>query len=78
MEVDWINVAQVRGDWRTVVNTVLNLRIYGVGGLLCSEIDKRNIRKKQLPVPLRVQSVTRQYLLESLGQQITIQLYYGQ
>jgi hypothetical protein len=66
-EVDWINVPQDRDDWWTVVNTVLNLGIHGVGDLLCSGIDKRNVRKKQLLLPTRVQSVTRQYLLKGYG-----------
>jgi hypothetical protein len=36
-DVDWIHLAQVRDQWRTVVNTVLNLRApYGGGGFLMS------------------------------------------
>lgn len=66
-EVDWINVPQDRDDWRAVVNTVLNLGIHTVGDVLRLEFDKRSIRKKQLPVPAHVQSVTRQYLLKSVG-----------
>jgi hypothetical protein len=26
-EVDWINIAQDRDQWRALVNTVLNLRV---------------------------------------------------
>jgi len=59
---------QDRDDWRALVNTILNLAIHTVGDVLRSEITKRNIRKEQLPVPPHVQSVTRQYLLKSLGQ----------
>ena len=67
-EVDWINVPQERDDWRAVVSMVLKLGIHRVGDVLRSEIDKRNMRKKQLPLPTHVQSVTRHYLLKSVGQ----------
>ena len=75
-KVDWMNVAQDTYDWRAVVNTVLNLGISGVGDVLRSENDNRNIRKKQqLPVPTRVQSVTRQCLFKTEGQLMAIKLY---
>ena len=67
-EVDWINVPQDRDDWWALVNTVLNLGIHRAGDVLRSEMDKRNIIKKQLPVPTHVQSATRQYLLKGVGQ----------
>jgi hypothetical protein len=30
--IDWIHLAQVRGQWRKLVNTVMNLRVSGGGG----------------------------------------------
>jgi hypothetical protein len=74
-EVDWINVAQDTDDCQAFVNTVLNLGIHGVGDLLRSEFDNRNSSKKQQPVLTQVHSVTRQYLLQSLGQPRTMKLY---
>jgi hypothetical protein len=35
MLVDWIHLAQDRGDWQAVMNTAMNLRVpYNVGYLL--------------------------------------------
>jgi hypothetical protein len=42
-DVDWIGLAEDRGRWRDLVNSVLNLRVSLIAGKLSSVLTTRDL-----------------------------------